>query len=1820
MGFWSRFHILTCLLVLLSFFSLSSDAYVELDISTEKIYMGDDSEIVLDVKGKETDVEQSVPADIVLVMDTSGSMLYDMSGSTREDLSSDERRIGIAIETAKEFVDLVSENSANRVSIATLTHEGDTKLGLTSVTSSNTIKNAIDSLVVCGGTNYYLALVEARRILDEGGRPDAQKVIVFLSDGRPTTSNRATPYETQPCPFSIDYGAEETFDGDPSQCTGVYYRDIDENSCSGGSTEDHDIEAGIAGANLVKDSGMQIFTIGLGTQGEIDSSLLTQMASHPDYFFFAGSQNAMSSIYDTISEKIISTIANDVVVSLELPADVDFEGTHFESSSESKEITFSQTDSLLSWNIGSLSKQEKATLSFYVTPSSEGVYPFGGESAYAEYVTPLDETERELFPIENLEVLAPAPEIKSIKVFDTPTCSQVLPLEAPISTDGCLEVVIEDDNLDLDNVFADISSISTGNTDVKGECEQTSFAKRPYSYECEFSNVAIDVPVGGSYPIEVKATDISQKSDTKSENIVFTDDECDVNLTFKMIGTPGLTVDITATDEFDDVIGEKRVTRSRGSPTIEKMEFDSIPATGDVFLSFVGNGPYPAAGNPLHVIFNGGMIANLVFNVAKNSYVFSLSELTGEENICKYNEACISSPEICDGNDNDCNGHIDEIVLPDGTAIEGALCGECVVGEQESCDLSVFGICGDGVKICEPDPMTSIPTWSDCKLVEGSDENCVFPDIKSVRPILECVEYDEAAGDYVAHFGYLNENNESVDIPVGDDNRFSPEPTGRGQPETFTSGRSSYYPNSAFSVRFDGSNLVWTLEGPDGSRRTSTASSDSRECPSSIPDGPAVCDPGDRRPCECHCDETTVLLIRDDNHHNEDITDLDVILDDLEDMGVNVVFKREEDFSSNGIVYDDIKEYDLVWFSNPGWPPDDEGSMNALKEYFEKGNPVIIQGDDMTWSMGNEFNTLMEELTGLRYVSNGNDQNHQVTFASFEHPLLRNLRGRTFTYLGNDIDVSTLTGSPSEYTVLASAESNVGNWMSKYSQQSPVPTITLRDRRAYGHGVIVTALLTLKGIDPVEQRKEFTANMVNYLMNMVEKCVCDIPEPPYCEIAIQECTPDGTWGTCDVLPELSGQGCINCLCDKDSYSPGEEYSCNIYDHDDNVIETVSGNSPDVPDSYLFSHDVDYDGTIYPDIQCSIIVNETVPDEEEEDSASCDDIEINYALSAEESPVDMNGVVAYYIPETGDHIKLASPVPLEFSQTEQFLPVVVDFDVRRVTQDQEVFMDSPEISGCSIDGNESLFNSIFKKPNSDNILLSCDEFLTDQDSCFDAQWLMKGNSLTLEPRNDVDSAEIVGSLGGETLELSCDMVFRTNLDSEETIENCGDCVQRLSFSAFVEDSSCDMRYCLIKEELNHDFWMTEKMEIWVTDATDVIDLLSSICGIVPTVSSMMQNIGTTLTTISVTLGSSVGKILPGSQVAWCGMQKVGGALYRAGSTVMESVWRGRILGKDQSLFTGDSAFSLEFICDLLVNCNRNFNFMEGYQNAVDSVFNSEWSPLSGNFLGGEDFLNQMGHSAQEGIGSISLRSCDSNEDCSDFRYCASDGKCRPIDERPDQSQDLFSASISSDNIVYNAFTLCLPGVIRNLNTYRQMHCTYVQCLMSHETTADCLRSRNDVFCRKAVGPIFELLGPLRLLRAIKQSLLNLFENLPSLVVQGVWRWGCDVQQNELWLAENVADEASGCLVPEYKMGFLFACQVPKTIFDSIDTVENVRMLVESVRNFFETEDVIGDSFGNDVCSNVKSFEGELDDLLEDCECGPSSTSSFWNHVYLESADT
>jgi hypothetical protein len=108
---------------------------------------------------------------------------------------------------------------------------------------------------------------------------------------------------------------------------------------------------------------------------------------------------------------------------------------------------------------------------------------------------------------------------------------------------------------------------------------------------------------------------------------------------------------------------------------------------------------------------------------------------------------------------------------------------------------------------------------------------CVITNIaeqesRPVSPVLECVVFSQTEPD-LAVWGYANRSGEAVRIPVGAENRFTPDPVRRGQPEVFEPGRFVGVFQTPFQA--GAATLRWTL-----SDETATASASSPPCTATV--------------------------------------------------------------------------------------------------------------------------------------------------------------------------------------------------------------------------------------------------------------------------------------------------------------------------------------------------------------------------------------------------------------------------------------------------------------------------------------------------------------------------------------------------------------------------------------------------------------------------------------------------------------------------------------------------------------------------------------------------------------------------------------------------------------------------------------------------------------------------------------------------------------------------------------------------------------------------------------------------------------------------
>ena len=150
----------------------------------------------LNVVGKDTreSHETTEKIEVVLVLDTYGSMNYCMDGSQRRCNKSNPKRLTALKEAATSFIDatettndtIQDENSKVRIAIAQFGQTSGVVSSLTSDTAA--LKSSVSRLSANGATPADKGMAAAQTTLLRA-RPGAKKVVIFFADGVPTTQN-----------------------------------------------------------------------------------------------------------------------------------------------------------------------------------------------------------------------------------------------------------------------------------------------------------------------------------------------------------------------------------------------------------------------------------------------------------------------------------------------------------------------------------------------------------------------------------------------------------------------------------------------------------------------------------------------------------------------------------------------------------------------------------------------------------------------------------------------------------------------------------------------------------------------------------------------------------------------------------------------------------------------------------------------------------------------------------------------------------------------------------------------------------------------------------------------------------------------------------------------------------------------------------------------------------------------------------------------------------------------------------------------------------------------------------------------------------------------------------------------------------------------------------------------------------------------------------------------------------------------------------------------------------------------------------------------
>lgn len=177
--------------------SLSHQKYVEYN-ETEDTY-----DLNLTVSGAVGTKEGKVPLDVLLVVDKSGSMKKKMTGNEDGSKHDGDRRIDSVVKATKGLTDTLQANTNLDVRYSVVTFSGpndfytkgsdsDASVDLDWSNQAFNAYNTVNNIKPSGATNYEAGIKRAITQLGKA-REEAQKIVIFLTDGMPTVRKEVTP-------------------------------------------------------------------------------------------------------------------------------------------------------------------------------------------------------------------------------------------------------------------------------------------------------------------------------------------------------------------------------------------------------------------------------------------------------------------------------------------------------------------------------------------------------------------------------------------------------------------------------------------------------------------------------------------------------------------------------------------------------------------------------------------------------------------------------------------------------------------------------------------------------------------------------------------------------------------------------------------------------------------------------------------------------------------------------------------------------------------------------------------------------------------------------------------------------------------------------------------------------------------------------------------------------------------------------------------------------------------------------------------------------------------------------------------------------------------------------------------------------------------------------------------------------------------------------------------------------------------------------------------------------------------------------------------
>lgn len=263
--------------------------------------------------------------DVALLIDKSGSMAGD--------------RIVKAKEAAKKFVDRLIVPGKDNIQLAVISFSREATVDIGLSTDVAAIKEKIDNISASGATFADLGLASAYYELANNGRPDAQKLIVFIADGIPTIA-----WEREEIPIEKELQFEPYYTSWHLWSEKYWkrgYNGIKEINVKVSNQADVSNQIGdgsyfgdigrvarnsIITADGYKKKGMEIISLGLGMVSERERYFMKEVSSSGNYYNTDENLDDLDKILSKINEDIITyKVRNGVIVDEEdFPARVKY--------------------------------------------------------------------------------------------------------------------------------------------------------------------------------------------------------------------------------------------------------------------------------------------------------------------------------------------------------------------------------------------------------------------------------------------------------------------------------------------------------------------------------------------------------------------------------------------------------------------------------------------------------------------------------------------------------------------------------------------------------------------------------------------------------------------------------------------------------------------------------------------------------------------------------------------------------------------------------------------------------------------------------------------------------------------------------------------------------------------------------------------------------------------------------------------------------------------------------------------------------------------------------------------------------------------------------------------------------------------------------------------------------------------------------------------------------------------------------------------------------------------------------------------------------